>query len=39
MSVLGRDVLGLFAVIVDRPDNTVCRVGQRHRYVLVALRS
>jgi hypothetical protein len=32
MSVLGRDVTGLFAAIVDRPGNAVCLVGQRHRY-------
>lgn len=36
MSVLGRDITGLFAVIVDRPGDVVCLVGQRHRYVLVA---
>jgi predicted aspartyl protease len=35
MSVLGRDITGLFAVIVDRPGDVVCLVGQRHRYVLV----
>jgi hypothetical protein len=27
MSVLGRDITGLFAVIVDRPGNVVCLVG------------
>ena len=31
ISVLGRDITGLFAVIVDRPDNVVCLLGQRHR--------
>lgn len=36
MSVLGRDITNLFAVIVDRPGNLVSLVGQRHRYVLVA---
>jgi hypothetical protein len=35
MSVLGRDITGLFAVIVDRPGNTVCLVGQRHRYAII----
>jgi predicted aspartyl protease len=35
MSVLGRDITSLFAVIVDRPGNVVCLVGQRHRYVVV----
>jgi hypothetical protein len=32
ISVLGRDITGLFAVIVDRPRDVVCLVGQRHRY-------
>lgn len=32
MSVLGRDITGRFAVIVDQPDQVVCLVGQRHRY-------
>jgi hypothetical protein len=36
MSVLGRDILDLFAVIVDRPGEVVCMVGQRHRYQIVA---
>lgn len=36
LSVLGRDILGLFAVIVDRPGDTVCLVNQRHRYSIVA---
>ena len=31
MSVLGRDVTGRFAVIVARPGNVVCLLGQRHR--------
>ena len=34
MSVLGRDIAGLFAVIVDRPGDLVCLVSQRHRYSL-----
>ena len=33
-SVLGRDVLGHFAVIVDRPGNTICLLHGRHRYVI-----
>jgi len=37
MSVLGRDITGLFAVIVDLPANIVCMVGQRHRYVIQAV--
>lgn len=34
MSVLGRDITCLFAVIVDQPGDTVCLVGQRHRYTI-----
>ena len=34
MSVLGRDITGFFAVIVDRPGNVVCLVGQRHQYAI-----
>lgn len=34
MSVLGRDIAGLFAVVVDRPGNVVCLLGQRHRYAI-----
>lgn len=34
MSVLGRDILELFAVIVDRPQNIVALISQRHRYVI-----
>jgi hypothetical protein len=34
MSVLGRDITGLFAVIVDQPGDTVCLPGQRHRYAI-----
>jgi predicted aspartyl protease len=33
--VLGRDIMDLFAVIIDRPQNVVCLVGQRHRYAIV----
>jgi hypothetical protein len=32
MCVLGRDLTNLFAVIVDRPRDIVCLLGQRHRY-------
>jgi hypothetical protein len=35
MSVLGRDIINLFALIVDRPGDVVCLLGQRHRYVIV----
>jgi hypothetical protein len=34
ISVLGRDIIGLFAVIVDWPHDVVCLVGQRHRYTI-----
>jgi hypothetical protein len=30
----GRDITGLFAVIVDRPGDAVCLLGQRHRYAV-----
>lgn len=33
--VLGRDVTNLFAVIVDRPGNTVCLVGQDDQYQIL----
>ena len=32
MSILGRDIMNLFAVIVDRPGDFVGLVGQGHRY-------
>jgi hypothetical protein len=32
INVLGRDVLDLFAVIVDRPGDTIAHIGQRHYY-------
>lgn len=34
MSVLGRDITGLFALIVDQPGDVVCLLRQRHRYVI-----
>jgi Aspartyl protease len=34
ISVLGRDITRLFAVIVDWPHDVVCLVGQRHRYTI-----
>jgi predicted aspartyl protease len=36
LSVLGRDILASFAVIVDQPGDVVCLIGQRHRYVIQA---
>lgn len=35
LSVLGRDILSLFAVIVDEPQRTVCLLSQRHSYIIV----
>ena len=34
MSVLGRDITNLFAVIVDRPGDVVCMVAQGHGYLI-----
>ena len=34
MNVLGRDVTNQFALIVDRPGNVVCLLGQQHQYLL-----
>jgi Aspartyl protease len=34
ISVLGRDITGLFAMIVDHPGSVVCLLGQRHRYTI-----
>ncbi len=34
ISVLGRDITCLFAVIVDQPGNVVCLLSQRHRYTI-----
>jgi len=34
MSVLGRDITNLFALIVDRPGDVVCLLSQQHRYVI-----
>jgi len=38
MSVLGRDITNLFAVIVDWPQQVVCLVGQRHQYTVTQHR-
>jgi hypothetical protein len=35
MSVLGRDLMNLFALIVDRPGKRVCLLGQNHSYRVV----
>ena len=34
MSVLGRDITDFFALIVDRPGDTVCLLGQQHGYAI-----
>ncbi len=34
MCVLGRDIMNLFAVIIDRPGDAVCMIGQGHRYTI-----
>ena len=34
LSVLGRDITNWFALIVDRPGDRVCLLGQRHRYTI-----
>jgi hypothetical protein len=36
MCVLGRDIMNLFAVIVDRPGDLVCMIGRGHRYTITA---
>jgi hypothetical protein len=33
--ILGRDILNLFAVILDRPQDVVCLLGQNHRYQII----
>jgi hypothetical protein len=35
MSVLGRDILSLFTVILDRKNNIVALINQRHEYSIV----
>ena len=32
MSVLGRDIIEMFALIVDRPGDVVCLLRENHRY-------
>jgi hypothetical protein len=34
MSVLGRDISNLFAVIIDHPGDAVCLVGPGHQYTI-----
>jgi Aspartyl protease len=35
ISVLGRDITRLFAVIIDQPGDIVCLLGQRHQYTIL----
>jgi hypothetical protein len=35
LCVLGRDILDLFAVIIDRPGKVVCLLSQKHRYAII----
>ena len=35
MSVLGRDITNLFAIIVDWPQRLVCLLGQQHQYMII----
>ena len=35
LCILGRDITDLFAVIIDRPQDLVCLLNQRHRYTIV----
>ncbi|MDQ3010560.1 MAG: protease [Acidobacteriota bacterium] len=35
LCILGRDIMDLFAVIVDRPGNVVCLISQKHRYTII----
>lgn len=34
MNVLGRDIMNLFAVIVDRPGDVVCMIAKPHTYAI-----
>jgi predicted aspartyl protease len=34
MSVLGRDIISLFALIVDQPGTVLCLLGQQHQYTI-----
>lgn len=33
--ILGRDILDLFSVIIDRAGDVVCLLSQRHRYAII----
>lgn len=34
MNILGRDIMNLFGVIIDRPGDVVCMIGKEHRYAI-----
>lgn len=34
--VLGRDLMNYFALIIDRPQEIVCLLGQNHRYAILS---
>lgn len=36
MSVLGRDITNLFALIIDRPQDIVCMIAHLHRYSITS---
>ncbi|MFT3878304.1 MAG: aspartyl protease family protein [Gemmatales bacterium] len=36
MSIIGRDILNRFALIMDRTGDTICLLGQRHRYAITS---
>lgn len=35
LSILGRDIMDLFAAIIDRPSGAVCLLSQRHHYSIL----
>lgn len=35
LCVLGRDIMDLFSVIIDRPGNVICLLSQKHRYTII----
>jgi len=39
MSILGRDILNLFAVIIDRPGDVVCLLARGHGYGITVART
>ena len=35
INVLGRDIIDLFSVIIDRPGKVVCLLSQKHHYTVI----